>query len=84
MTAVFEPRWRYSGSAIAFNVAAIIGGGPAPALATIIAGKGHITWVAAYIAVACLLTVGAVVGLGRWGRGSISRTGEDEELCFAD
>jgi MFS family permease len=65
ITKVFEPRWRYSGSAVAFNLAAIVGAGPAPALAAILAGTGHITWVAAYIAMACLLSFGAAALLQR-------------------
>jgi hypothetical protein len=30
----FRPEWRYSGSSLAFNLAGIIGGGPAPFVAT--------------------------------------------------
>jgi len=65
ITKIFEPRWRYSGSAVAFNLASIVGAGPAPALAAILASSGHITWVAAYIATACLLTFGAAALLQR-------------------
>jgi MFS family permease len=65
ITKVFEPRWRYSGSAVAFNLAAIVGAGPAPALAAILAGTGHITWVSAYIAIACVLSFCAAALLQR-------------------
>lgn len=65
ITKVFEPRWRYSGSALAFNLAAIVGAGPAPALATMFARAGHITWVAAYIATACVMSIVAVAALRR-------------------
>jgi MFS family permease len=65
ITKIFEPRWRYSGSAVAFNLAGVVGAGPAPALAAILAGSGHMTWVSVYIATACLLTFGAAALLQR-------------------
>lgn len=62
----FEPAWRYSGSSLAFNLAGIIGGGPAPFIATwLITTTGNAYAIAAYIALAGLVGLIAVTRLRR-------------------
>jgi hypothetical protein len=62
----FRPEWRYSGSSLAFNLAGIIGGGPAPFVATwLLARYGNPYPIALYIAVAGMVGLAAVITLQR-------------------
>lgn len=56
----FPAETRYSGSSLGFNLAGIIGGGPAPFLATWLVVNFGSMAVATYIALACLVGVAAV------------------------
>ncbi|OZM80902.1 MFS transporter [Pseudonocardia sp. MH-G8] len=62
----FAPAWRYTGSSLAFNLAGIIGGGPAPFIATwLLVQTGNAYAIAAYIVVAGLVGFAAVTVLRR-------------------
>ncbi len=62
LMSLFPTRLRYSGSSLAFNLAGIIGGGPAPFIATaIVAGTGNPFALSAYLVVTVL--VGIVAAL---------------------
>jgi MFS family permease len=58
VTEQFSERLRYTGSSLAYTLAGVIGGAPAPLLFTALLA-GYDTWVA----VACYLAVTAVVSL---------------------
>jgi|SRR5882757_1700013 len=57
LSRVFNPAWRYSGGALAFNLAGIIGAGPAPLVATLLVerGGGPVA-VAGYLALTCVIS----------------------------
>jgi MFS family permease len=60
----FRPEWRYSGSSLAFNLAGIIGGGPAPFIATwLLTRYGNPYTIATYIAAASVVGFAAVTTL---------------------
>lgn len=60
----FRPEWRYSGSSLAFNLAGIIGGGPAPFVAAwLLARYGNTLAIATYIAGAGAVGLAAVTVL---------------------
>jgi hypothetical protein len=62
LMSLFPTRLRYSGSSLAFNLAGIIGGGPAPFIATaIVAGTCNPFALSAYLVVTVL--VGIVAAL---------------------
>ncbi|WP_159980900.1 MULTISPECIES: MFS transporter [unclassified Novosphingobium] len=54
---LFEPRVRYTGASIAFNVGGIFGGGFAPAIAQGLADSGGVLFVGLYISGAALLSL---------------------------
>jgi MFS family permease len=65
----FRPEWRYSGSSLAFNLAGIIGGGPAPLVATwLIARTGSPFAIGAYIALAGAIGMVAATAMLRRNR----------------
>ncbi|MFC0449845.1 MFS transporter [Rhodococcus jostii] len=64
----FPAETRYSGSSLGFNLAGIIGGGPAPFIATWLVTQYGSMAVATYIAVFCLIGVAAAKGLSRRAR----------------
>ncbi|QKW36264.1 MFS transporter [Actinomadura sp. NAK00032] len=64
----FPVETRYSGSSLGFNLAGIIGGGPAPFIATWVVVRFGSMAVAAYIALFCLIGVLAVKALVARGR----------------
>lgn len=60
----FRPEWRYSGSSLSFNLAGIIGGGPAPFVATwLLTRYGNPYAIAIYIAAAGVVGLAAVTAL---------------------
>ncbi|MEU6263561.1 MFS transporter [Saccharopolyspora shandongensis] len=62
LTGLFPPQVRYSGSSLAFNLAGIIGGGPAPLIASALYGAtGSWALLSAYLLLAVL--VGAAAAL---------------------
>lgn len=61
----FPTRTRYSGSSLGFNIAGIIGGGPAPFIATWLATSHGGYYVALYVAVAAFVGILASRGLQR-------------------
>ncbi|MDA3626109.1 shikimate transporter [Saccharopolyspora sp. WRP15-2] len=63
LTELFGPEYRYSGAGLGYQVAAAIGGGFTPAIATalVLLGGGTWYWVAAYLGLGCL--VSALVAL---------------------
>jgi len=62
ITKNFAPQVRYSGSSLSFNLAGIIGGGPAPLIATYLFHEFGSTAIALYIALGCVLGLVAL----RW------------------
>lgn len=56
LTELFGPEYRYSGAGLGYQVAAAIGGGFTPAIATtlVMLGGGNWHWVATYLALGCL------------------------------
>jgi MFS family permease len=72
----FSPRLRYTGSSLAYTLAGIIGGAVAPLMFTaLLAGFGTWLVIAAYVAVACVITLAGLY-LGR-----DPRPEDDEELA---
>ncbi|GAA2358141.1 shikimate transporter [Saccharopolyspora halophila] len=63
LTELFGAEYRYSGAGLGYQVAAAIGGGFTPAIATtlVLLGGGTWYWVAAYLTIGCL--VSALVAL---------------------
>lgn len=62
----FAPHWRYSGNSLAFNLAGIIGGGPAPFVATwLVTQTGNPYAISGYIATAGVVGLIAVTKLRR-------------------
>ncbi|MEV4729994.1 shikimate transporter [Saccharopolyspora sp. NPDC049426] len=63
LTELFGPEYRYSGAGLGYQVAAAVGGGFTPAIATalVLLGGGSWHWVAAYLGAGCL--VSALVAL---------------------
>ncbi|OLM15169.1 MFS transporter [Pseudonocardia sp. Ae505_Ps2] len=64
VTEQFSPRLRYTGSSLAYTIAGVVGGAVAPlAFTALSGGSGNWVPVAAYLAIACALTVvGLVIG----------------------
>ena len=58
LTELFGPAYRYSGAGLGYQVAAAIGGGFTPAIATtlVMLGGGTWYWVAAYLGLGCLIS----------------------------
>ncbi|SFS99359.1 MFS transporter, MHS family, shikimate and dehydroshikimate transport protein [Saccharopolyspora flava] len=58
LTELFGAEYRYSGAGLGYQVAAAIGGGFTPAIATalVLLGDGDWHWVAAYLAAGCLIS----------------------------
>ncbi|WP_199438947.1 MFS transporter [Umezawaea beigongshangensis] len=72
----FSPRLRYTGSSLAYTLAGIVGGAVAPLMFTVLlAGFGTWLVIAAYVAVACAVTLAGLY-LGR-----DPRPEDDEELA---
>lgn len=63
----FPPEIRYSGASLGFNLAGVIGGGPAPFVAAWLVTHVNSTAVAAYVAVFCAIGISAVRALSRRG-----------------
>jgi MFS family permease len=64
ITSMFPPEVRYSGSSLAFNLAGIIGGGPAPMIAAAIAENFESPFaLSAYLVLTVLLGMGAAYSL---------------------
>ncbi|MFE7796386.1 MFS transporter [Nocardia sp. NPDC057440] len=61
----FPPETRYSGASLGFNLAGVIGGGPAPFVATWLVTHFGSMAVAAYIAAFCAVGIAAVKALSR-------------------
>jgi MFS family permease len=65
LPALFPARVRYTGASLAFNVGGILGGGLAPLLAQVLAERGGLGFVGAYLAGAAALSLGAVAASPR-------------------
>jgi MFS family permease len=65
MPSLFPARVRYTGVSLAFTVGGILGGGIAPIVAQSLAIHGGLTWVGLYLSAAALLSLLALVTLGR-------------------
>ncbi|HWN35467.1 MAG TPA: MFS transporter [Pseudonocardia sp.] len=63
LSRVFHRNWRYSGGALAFNLAGVVGAGPAPLIATVLTSGGSTGWLSGYVAVCCLVGAGAAAVL---------------------
>ena len=62
---LFPARVRYTGVSLAFNLAGIIGGGLTPLAAQVLAAKGGLMLVGAYLAVMSAVSLGALLVLRR-------------------
>lgn len=62
---LFAARVAYTGTAIAFNVGGVIGGGLTPLIAAWLAGQGGLAMVGVYLAGAGVLSLGALVVVRR-------------------
>jgi len=62
---LFPTAVRYTGASVAFNLAGIVGASLAPYIATWLAGKYGLQYVGYYLALACALTIGALLLIER-------------------
>jgi hypothetical protein len=54
----FSTDVRYSAASLAYQIGAIVGGGPAPIIATALYARYHSNiWISAYIAAACAISL---------------------------
>jgi len=67
MPSLFPPRVRYTGVSIAFTMGGILGGGIAPIVAQWLAIRGGLSWVGLYFSAAALMSLIALLTLGRHG-----------------
>jgi len=65
LPSLFPTRVRYSGTSIAFNVGGIVGGGLAPIIAAALAERGGLPPVGLYLSGAALISLVALLPLGR-------------------
>ncbi len=65
LPALFPARVRYTGVSVAFNAGGILGGGLAPMIAASLAQKGGLVPVGLYLATAAVISLVALVPLGR-------------------
>lgn len=65
LPSLFAPRVAYTGTAIAFNVGGVIGGGLTPLIAAWLAGQGGLAMVGVYLAGAGCLSLGALLAVQR-------------------
>jgi MFS family permease len=65
MPSLFPARVRYTGVSLAFTVGGILGGGIAPIVAQSLAIHGGLSWVGLYLSAAALLSLIALLTLGR-------------------
>jgi MFS family permease len=65
MPSLFPARVRYTGVSLAFTVGGILGGGIAPIVAQSLATHGGLPWVGLYLSAAALLSLIALLTLGR-------------------
>jgi MFS family permease len=65
MPSLFPARVRYTGVSLAFTVGGILGGGIAPIVAQSLAIHGGLPWVGLYLSAAALLSLIALLTLGR-------------------
>jgi len=61
----FPAAVRYTGASMTFNLASILGASLAPFIATWLASRYGLTAVGLYLSVAALLTIVALLGMGR-------------------
>jgi MFS family permease len=62
----FDPRTRYSGAGIGYQLASVIAGGPAPLIAVaILKATGSSTWISVYIVGNCVLAMAALLLMPR-------------------
>ncbi len=62
---LFPARVRYTGVSVAFNVAGILGGAVTPLAAVWLAARGGLIWVGIYLAGAALLSLVALLAVGK-------------------
>ena len=65
LPSLFPPQVRYTGTSLAFNIGGIIGGGLTPALAKVMADRGGLAPVGAYLAVAGMVSIVGLIAAGR-------------------
>lgn len=59
---LFEPRVRYTGSALAYQIGGVVTSAPAPFIAgALFAASGSWTWIAAYVALSSLISLAALI-----------------------
>jgi MFS family permease len=61
----FPAQVRYTGASLAFNLSGILGASLAPYIATWLAGRYGLASVGAYLVVACVLTLAALLAMAR-------------------
>ena len=79
---LFPTRVRYTGASITYNLGGILGASFAPYIAQSLANRGGLPWVGAYLAIACVVSFGAVLLLGETGGADLAdhRLGADGAL----
>lgn len=68
LTGLYPARVRYTATSLAFNLGGIIGGGLTPAFAQLLAGRGGLAWVGAYLIGAAGLSVAGILATNGRGR----------------
>ncbi|QIK78581.1 MHS family MFS transporter [Sphingomonas piscis] len=70
LPSLFPARVRYTGTSVAFNLGGVIGGGLTPALAQLMAERGGLIPVGAYLAGAAVLSAVGLMAAGKRNEGS--------------
>jgi MFS family permease len=68
LTGLYPARVRYTATSLAFNLGGIIGGGLTPAFAQLLADRGGLAWVGAYLIGAAGLSVAGILATRSYGR----------------
>ena len=84
---LFPTRVRYTGASVTYNLAGILGASLAPTIAQMLADRGGLNWVGAYLTGAALISLAAVLAIGETKKFDLvpeaSGTGADNALAEA-
>jgi metabolite-proton symporter len=61
---LFPTRVRYTGASVTYNLGGILGASFAPSIAQMLADRGGLNWVGAYLTATALISLGAVLWIG--------------------
>tara|TARA_A100001015_G_scaffold113897_1_gene126548 strand:+ start:646 stop:2025 length:1380 start_codon:yes stop_codon:yes gene_type:complete len=78
-TELFSTEVRYSGASLGYQLGAIVGGAFAPVIATFLWAEYSVSWVAAYMAFASILTIISVAFLSETYKTSLTEESQQEE-----